>query len=68
MVAGTLAALGTAHSAHTAATAFGAISTMNACILTYLKGKGLLIRMEFYEIDESLLNTLTENVLYGREL
>ncbi|PVH92234.1 hypothetical protein DM02DRAFT_620061 [Periconia macrospinosa] len=49
VVAATLTALGAANSSHTAVTAFGAINTMIAGILTYLKGSGLPNRIRYYE-------------------
>lgn len=49
VVAAALTALGAANSSHTAVTAFGAINTMIAGILTYLKGSGLPNRIRYYE-------------------
>lgn len=49
VVAAALTALGAAKSSSTAVTAFGAINTMIAGILTYLKGSGLPNRIRYYE-------------------
>ncbi|KAF2181068.1 hypothetical protein K469DRAFT_713941 [Zopfia rhizophila CBS 207.26] len=49
IVAAALTAMGAANSGHTAITAFGAINTVIAGLLTYLKGSGLPNRLRFYE-------------------
>lgn len=49
IVAATLTALGAANGPHSAITAFGAINTIMAGILTYLKGSGLPDRMKRYQ-------------------
>jgi hypothetical protein len=49
VVAAALTALGAANSSHRAVTAFGAINTVIAAMLTYLKGSGLPNRIRYYE-------------------
>jgi hypothetical protein len=49
VVAAALTALGAANSSHRAVTAFGAINTVIAGMLTYLKGSGLPNRIRYYE-------------------
>lgn len=49
IVAATLTAMGAANSNHHSITAFGAINTVIAGILTYLKGSGLPNRIRYYE-------------------
>jgi hypothetical protein len=49
VVAAALTALGAANSSHRAVTAFGAINTVIAGLLTYLKGSGLPNRIRYYE-------------------
>ncbi|KAL4936240.1 hypothetical protein BDV06DRAFT_96580 [Aspergillus oleicola] len=49
VVAATLTALGAARGPHNAITAFGAINTIVAGILTYLKGSGLPDRLKHYQ-------------------
>lgn len=49
IVAATLTALGAARGPHNAITAFGAINTIVAGILTYLKGSGLPDRLKHYQ-------------------
>ncbi|KAF2107395.1 hypothetical protein BDV96DRAFT_606497 [Lophiotrema nucula] len=49
VVAAALTAMGAANSNHRAITAFGAINTVIAGILTYLKGSGLPNRIRYYE-------------------
>lgn len=49
IVAAALTAMGAANSNHVGITAFGAINTVIAGILTYLKGSGLPNRIRFYE-------------------
>ena len=48
-VAAALTALGAANSSHRAVTAFGAINTVIASMLTYIKGRGLPNRIRYYE-------------------
>ena len=49
IVAAALTAMGAAKSSHVAITAFGAINTVIAGLLTYLKGSGLPNRIRWYE-------------------
>ncbi|EAW20218.1 uncharacterized protein NFIA_098480 [Aspergillus fischeri NRRL 181] len=49
VVAAALTALGAARGPHNAVTAFGAINTIMAGILTYLKGSGLPDRLKHYQ-------------------
>ncbi|KAH7414057.1 hypothetical protein DE146DRAFT_762654 [Phaeosphaeria sp. MPI-PUGE-AT-0046c] len=49
VVAAALTAMGAANSNHVGITAFGAINTVIAGILTYLKGSGLPNRIRYYE-------------------
>lgn len=49
IVAAALTAMGAANSSHVSITAFGAINTVIAGILTYLKGSGLPNRIRYYE-------------------
>jgi hypothetical protein len=49
VVAAALTAMGAANSSHVGVTAFGAINTVIAGILTYLKGSGLPNRIRYYE-------------------
>lgn len=49
IVAAALTAMGAANSSHVSITAFGAINTVIAGILTYLKGSGLPSRIRYYE-------------------
>ncbi|KAF2691016.1 hypothetical protein K458DRAFT_412333 [Lentithecium fluviatile CBS 122367] len=49
IVAAALTALGAANSSHRAVTAFGAVNTVIAGMLTYLKGSGLPNRIRYYE-------------------
>jgi hypothetical protein len=49
VVAAALTAMGAANSSHVGITAFGAINTVIAGILTYLKGSGLPNRIRYYE-------------------
>jgi hypothetical protein len=49
IVAAALTAMGAANSNHVGITAFGAINTVIAGILTYLKGSGLPNRIRYYE-------------------
>ncbi|KAF2267778.1 hypothetical protein CC78DRAFT_530556 [Lojkania enalia] len=49
IVAAALTAMGAANSNHVSITAFGAINTVIAGILTYLKGSGLPNRIRYYE-------------------
>lgn len=49
VVAAALTAMGAANSSHVGVTAFGAINTVIAGILTYLKGSGLPNRLRYYE-------------------
>jgi hypothetical protein len=49
VVAASLTALGAASGPHSAVTAFGAINTIMAGILTYLKGSGLPDRLKHYQ-------------------
>lgn len=49
VVAAALTAMGAAGSSHIGVTAFGAINTVIAGLLTYLKGSGLPNRLRFYE-------------------
>ncbi|KAF2728826.1 hypothetical protein EJ04DRAFT_590362 [Polyplosphaeria fusca] len=49
IVAAALTAMGAANSSNVAVTAFGAINTVIAGILTYLKGSGLPNRLRYYE-------------------
>ncbi|KAH8727562.1 hypothetical protein GQ44DRAFT_611085, partial [Phaeosphaeriaceae sp. PMI808] len=49
IVAASLTALGAANSNHRAVTAFGAVNTVIAGLLTYLKGSGLPNRIRYYE-------------------
>jgi F0F1-type ATP synthase membrane subunit b/b' len=49
IVAAALTAMGAANSNHRAITAFGALNTVIAGILTYLKGSGLPNRIRYYE-------------------
>ncbi|OJJ31228.1 hypothetical protein ASPWEDRAFT_176318 [Aspergillus wentii DTO 134E9] len=49
VVAAALTALGAASGPHSAVTAFGAINTIMAGILTYLKGSGLPDRLKHYQ-------------------
>jgi hypothetical protein len=51
IVAAALTAMGAANSSHQGITAFGAINTVIAGILTYLKGSGLPNRIHYYEIQ-----------------
>lgn len=48
-VAASLTALGAANSTHGVITAFGAVNTVIAGLLTYLKGSGLPMRLRYYE-------------------
>ncbi|TVY49290.1 hypothetical protein LOCC1_G002077 [Lachnellula occidentalis] len=49
IVAASLVALGASNSSHGAVTAFGAVNTVIAGILTFLKGSGLPNRMKYYQ-------------------
>lgn len=49
IVAASLTALGAANSSHRAVTCFGAVNTVIAGLLTYLKGSGLPNRIRYYE-------------------
>lgn len=49
IVAAALTALGAANGSHSAVTVFGAINTVIAGFLTYLKGSGLPNRMKYYQ-------------------
>ncbi|KAF2866652.1 hypothetical protein BDV95DRAFT_441167, partial [Massariosphaeria phaeospora] len=49
IVAAALTAMGAANTNHVSITAFGAINTVIAGILTYLKGSGLPNRIRYYE-------------------
>lgn len=49
IVAASLTAMGAANSNHVSITAFGAINTVIAGLLTYLKGSGLPNRIRYYE-------------------
>jgi hypothetical protein len=49
VVAASLTAMGAANSGHVGVTAFGAINTVIAGLLTYLKGSGLPMRLRYYE-------------------
>ncbi|TVY29680.1 hypothetical protein LHYA1_G000920, partial [Lachnellula hyalina] len=49
IVAASLVALGASNSSHSTVTAFGAINTVIAGILTFLKGSGLPNRMKYYQ-------------------
>lgn len=49
IVAASLTAMGAADSGHVGVTAFGAINTVIAGLLTYLKGSGLPMRLKYYE-------------------
>jgi hypothetical protein len=49
VVAAALTAMGAANSNHVGITAFGAINTVIAGLLTYLKGSGLPMRLRYYE-------------------
>lgn len=49
VVAAALTAMGAANTNHVSITAFGAINTVIAAILTYLKGSGLPNRIRWYE-------------------
>jgi hypothetical protein len=51
VVAAALTAMGAANSNHVGITAFGAINTVIAGILTYLKGSGLPNRIRYYESE-----------------
>jgi hypothetical protein len=51
IVAAALTAMGAANSSHVGITAFGAINTVIAAILTYLKGSGLPNRIRYYESE-----------------
>lgn len=49
IVAAILTALGAAGASHSAVTAFGAINTVIAGVLTFLKGSGLPNRLRYYQ-------------------
>ncbi|KAL2870109.1 uncharacterized protein BJX67DRAFT_307361 [Aspergillus lucknowensis] len=73
VVAATLTALGAANGPHNAITAFGAINTIMAGILTYLKGSGLPDRLKYYQnewrnIREYIEQRERELCLIGCEL
>ncbi|OOF90530.1 hypothetical protein ASPCADRAFT_156589 [Aspergillus carbonarius ITEM 5010] len=51
VVAAALTALGAASGPHSAITAFGAINTIMAGVLTYLKGSGLPDRLKHYQTE-----------------
>ncbi|KFY22478.1 hypothetical protein V493_06558 [Pseudogymnoascus sp. VKM F-4281 (FW-2241)] len=51
IVAAALTALGAAGANHTAITAFGAINTVIAGVLTFLKGSGLPNRLKYYHTE-----------------
>ncbi|KAL2831729.1 hypothetical protein BDW59DRAFT_124130 [Aspergillus cavernicola] len=73
VVAAALTALGAARGPHNAITAFGAINTIVAGILTYLKGSGLPDRLKHYQnewrnIREYIEQRERELCLYGCEL
>ncbi|KAL4803041.1 hypothetical protein BDV18DRAFT_49096 [Aspergillus unguis] len=73
VVAAALTALGAARGPHNAITAFGAINTIVAGILTYLKGSGLPDRLKHYQnewrnIREYIEQRERELCLHGCEL
>ncbi|KAL4883806.1 hypothetical protein BJY04DRAFT_216144 [Aspergillus karnatakaensis] len=73
VVAAALTALGAARGPHNAVTAFGAINTIVAGILTYLKGSGLPDRLKHYQnewrnIREYIEQRERELCLQGCEL
>ncbi|KAL2837057.1 hypothetical protein BJY01DRAFT_47737 [Aspergillus pseudoustus] len=73
VVAAALTALGAARGPHNAVTAFGAINTIMAGILTYLKGSGLPDRLKHYQnewrnIREYIEQRERELCLHGCEL
>lgn len=51
IVAAVLTALGAANGPHSAVTGFGAVNTIIAGFLTYLKGSGLPNRLKYHEIE-----------------
>ncbi|KAL4861331.1 hypothetical protein BDV12DRAFT_180421 [Aspergillus spectabilis] len=73
VVAAALTALGAARGPHNAVTAFGAINTIVAGILTYLKGSGLPDRLKHYQnewrnIREYIEQRERELCLHGCEM
>ncbi|KAL5336863.1 hypothetical protein BJX70DRAFT_400204 [Aspergillus crustosus] len=73
VVAAALTALGAARGPHNAITAFGAINTIVAGILTYLKGSGLPDRLKHYQnewrnIREYIEQRERELCLHGCEM
>lgn len=73
VVAAALTAIGAASGPHSAVTAFGAINTIMAGILTYLKGSGLPDRLKHYQnewrnIREYIEQRERELCLYGCDL
>lgn len=73
VVAAALTALGAASGPHSAVTAFGAINTIMAGVLTYLKGSGLPDRLKYYQnewrnIREYIEQRERELCLHGCDL
>jgi len=60
VIAAALTALGAGNGPHSAVTAFGALNTVIAGFLTYLKGSGLPNRMKYYETEWTRLREYIE--------
>jgi SMODS and SLOG-associating 2TM effector domain len=60
IVAAALTAMGAANSGHATITAFGAINTVIAGFLTYLKGSGLPARLKYYQNEWKRLREYIE--------
>lgn len=60
IVAASLTAMGAAGTSHVAITAFGAINTIIAAFLTYLKGSGLPNRLKYYQNEWKKLREYIE--------
>jgi hypothetical protein len=60
IVAAALTALGAGNGPHKAVTAFGALNTVIAGFLAYLKGSGLPNRIKFYEVEWTRLREYIE--------
>jgi hypothetical protein len=60
VIAAALTALGAGNGPHSAVTAFGALNTVIAGFLTYLKGSGLPNRLKYYETEWTRLREYIE--------
>ena len=60
VIAASLTAMGAANSNHNAVTAFGAINTIIAGVLTFLKGSGLPNRLKYYQQEWKRVRELIE--------